>query len=103
MSPSTQIWIARMIGLVVLGALAWMLFSAVPRSGQIRSIGVELGQRVQQTGRIPYNYKYVGDFKAKEYWPNIEPYVSRIPKDRRVYILDDAALKEFKGYRRGGG
>jgi hypothetical protein len=106
MSQNTQIWIARVVGLLVLGGLAWMLFAAVPpasQGGQYRQIGVELGQRVKKTGRIPYSYAYIADMQTKEYWPNQEPYISRIPKGRRIYILDDATLKQFKGYQRGGG
>ena len=106
MSPKTQLWIARIVGITVLVVLGWMLLSSIPKvqqGGQYREIGVELGQRVQRTGRIPYNYKYIADYQTKLYWPNEEQYVNRIPKERRVYILDDDTLSQFKGYKRGGG
>ena len=103
MSPKTQLWVARIAGVVIIGGLLWMLFAVLPftQSDQIRSIGRDLGQRAQERVDVQRDYKYVADYKAMRYWPNREPYVSRIPRSQRVYILDDAALKEFKGYTRG--
>jgi hypothetical protein len=104
MSPKQQLWTARIAGLVILGLLLWMLFAAVPLSqqgGQIRELGVELGQRAQERIDVKRDYAYVADFTTMQYWPNREPYASRIPAGQRVYILDHEALKQFKGYTRG--
>jgi hypothetical protein len=102
MSPKTQLWVARIAGLVILGVLLWMLFAVIPNkpSDQISNIGVELGQRAHEAVQAQ-DYAYVADYSTKQYWPNREPYVNRIPHEHRVYILDAEALKGFKGYTRG--
>ncbi len=103
MSPKTQLWIARIAGLVILGVLLWMLFAMLPgtQGSQISDIGVELGQRAHQAVNVARDYAFVADYTTKQYWPNREPYIGRIEREHRVYILDAAALEEFKGYTRG--
>ena len=86
-----------------MAALIGYMFLAGGRLGgvnQFQQIGSELGQQVSK-GRIPQSYKWVGDSQEKLYWPNEPRYVNDIPRSRRVYILDDKTLGEFKGYKPG--
>lgn len=103
MSPKVQLWIARVVGILALAGLLTMLFMAIPQDdgNRLKQGSQTLVQAAQDSTGIPGSYKYVADFETKKYWPNREPYTGRIPDGRRVYILDDATLSEFKGYTPG--
>lgn len=96
----------RLMGIVlagsVLAGLMYLVFSFdwTTQGGQYRELGEEIGNRRSGAVRSA-DYAYVADSSSKQYWPNREPYVSRIPAANRVFILDDAALRKFRGYSPG--
>jgi hypothetical protein len=68
--------------------------------GQYRQIGEKMGQ-MKQEGTAPGSYMYVANMDTMLYWPNVPAYADAIPSDKRVYIKDTEALKQFKDYKPG--
>lgn len=68
--------------------------------GQYRQIGEKMGQ-MKQEGTAPGSYMYVANMETMLYWPNVPAYADAIPSDKRVYIKDTDALKQFKDYEPG--
>ncbi len=100
MKPREQ-KLAGLLLAVGLVAIMWFAYSAdsSQEGGQFRQLGQQLGER--RGGVNQSQYKYVANFRTKQYWPNQATYVSRIPAAERVFILDSAALADFRGYRPG--
>jgi hypothetical protein len=77
----------------------WLLLTASTCSSD-----AGFGDKLVSQGGVPAgvkDYKYVADSRAMLYWPNKPRYANAIPKANRVWIEDDATLKQFAGYVAG--
>lgn len=92
-------WLAL---LLAAGLIVYMLVRAGQLDNQFQQLGSELGAKHASATRVA-DYRYVADMQRKLYWPNEQRYVDAIPKENRVYILDDETLQQFAGYKPGGG
>jgi hypothetical protein len=86
--------------LLAAGLIAYMLVRTAQMDNQFEQLGSELVSKHASATRVA-DYRYVADMHSKLYWPNEPQYVQAIPKDNRVYILDDDTLKQFAGYKPG--
>jgi hypothetical protein len=86
--------------LVVAGLLAWMFIRTGQVGNQFQQLGTELGQQRAGATRVA-EYKYVVDLKTKRYWPNEPRYAQAIDSANRVYVQDDATMKQWTGYKPG--
>lgn len=98
--PRRERLFAIVLGGIAAAAVLWLVFTFdwSQQGSQYRQIGEQAFQRRPVRAA---DYEYVADHGTKQYWPNREPYISRIPSSRRVYILDREALRQFKGYSAG--
>lgn len=94
----------RIFAYVLLGLLlSWLLwlvfyFDWSQQGSQFRQIGEEAFERRSTAAS---SYEYVANARTRQYWPNREPYISRIPRADRVFIRDREALSKFHGYAPG--
>jgi hypothetical protein len=93
--------LAGLLLALLLGAVLWMAFGYdwSNEGGQYQQLGEQLANR--RGGVNQSQYKYVANSRTSQYWPNQQRYVDAIPSGDRVFILDDEALSEFRGYRPG--
>lgn len=91
---------AYLVGGLLLAGLLWMVltFDWSQQGSQFRQIGEEAFDRRSTAAT---SYEFVANSRTQQYWPNREPYISRIPRADRVFIRDRAALSKFVGYTPG--
>jgi hypothetical protein len=99
MQQRERVFAYVVVGFMLLG-LFWLLFNFdwTQQGSQFRQIGEEAFDR---RSAAVTSYDYVANSRTQQYWPNREPYVSRIPKADRVFIRDRDALQKFHGYTPG--
>ena len=101
MGTSSQNMLAACLRAILPRLALALLLLALPCSCQqadSRQIGKGLGGL---SGGQARDYRYVADMHRMLYWRNTPANVRKVPKDSRVYILDDESLAQFAGYRRG--
>lgn len=82
------------------GCFAYLFLNAGRMGNQFRELGSELGAQRASATRVA-EYKYVVDLEHKLYYPNAPQYVIAIPREHRVYVLDDATIRQWAGYKPG--